>query len=236
MAWKKLKVANNVLEKGVHYQTQAYKKGTHNGIDMIGKGYATDWEVAIADGKVEEVAYSSTKGNYVGIRMANKYLVRYLHIKDNSIQVKVGNKVVKGQRVGYMGNTGYKNGKRVGTHLHFAVVNTAGNWVDPLPYLEGTKSFDNQDEWINGDYVVLYEKYLRESPEVKANNKARYNNLSAAAKAKCTKDKLGYAKYKVGAKINIKEFKKDSKGNLWGRTNTLWVCVLDSTGKQVQKV
>jgi len=235
MAWKKLKVVNKVLEKGVHYQTQAFKKGTHNGIDMIGKGYATDWEVAIHDGKVVEVAYSSSRGYYVGVKMPNNYIVRYLHMKEGSIQVKTGEKVKKGQRLGYMGNSGYYNGKRVGTHLHLAVVNTNGNFVDPLPYLQDTKSFD-KNEWVNGDYKLLYEKYLRESPEVKATNKARYKNLSAAAQAKCTKDKLGYAKYKVGAKINIKEFKADSKANLWGRTNTLWVCVKDSTGKQVEKV
>ena len=93
-----------------------------------------------------------------------------------------------------------------------------------------------EDVWSPGDYKLLFQKYLRKSPEVKSNNKVKYANLTENAKKKCLKDKLGYAKYKIGAEINIKEFQYDSKGNLWGRTNTLWVCVQDETGKQVKKV
>ena len=73
-------------------------------------------------------------------------------------------------------------------------------------------------------------------PQVKVTNKCKYKDLSATAQKKCIKDKLGYAKYKIGANINIKEFKRDNKANLWGRTNTLWVCVKDSSGDQVKKV
>lgn len=90
-----------------------------------------------------------------------------------------------------------------------------------------------QDEWLAGDYKLLFQKYLRKTPEVKSNNKVKWVNLTQNAKNKTLKDKLGYAKYKIGAVVNIKEFKYDNKGNLWGRTNTLWVCVSDSTGKQV---
>lgn len=93
--------------------------------------------------------------------------------------------------------------------------------------------------WQPGNYKLLYQKYLRKTPEVingEINNKCLYKNLNANAKKKCTKDKQGYAKYKVGAEINIKKFTTDSLGNVWGRTNTLWVCVQDSSGNQVKKV
>ena len=94
----------------------------------------------------------------------------------------------------------------------------------------------DQTYWNPGDYLVLYHKYLRSSAEVKTNNKVKYNNLTTNAKAKCIKDALGYAKYKIDARINIKDMKYDTKGNLWGKTNTLWVCVNDSSGKQAKKV
>ena len=102
-------------------------------------------------------------------------------------------------------------------------------------YIYPLVDFD-EDKWELGKYRVLYHKYLRSTPEVKSNNKVKYKNLIDKAKAKCIKDKLGYAKYKIDAEIDIKEFKTDSKGNVWGRTNTLWVCVEDKTGKQVIKV
>ena len=115
-------------------------------------------------------------------------------------------------------------------------------------YLSGTNSKNyvfegfihiknyNQDEWVIGDYKLLFQKYLRKTPEVKSNNKVKWYNLTAQAQSKTIKDKLGYAKYKIGAKVHIKEFKYDNKGNLWGRTNTLWLCVHDSSGNQVIKV
>lgn len=94
-----------------------------------------------------------------------------------------------------------------------------------------------QDEWIEDcNYKLLFQKYLRKTPEVKANNKCLWVNLNENAKKKCIKDKLGYARYKIGSTVNIKEFQYDKKGNLWGRTNTLWFCVHDSTGNQVKKV
>ena len=165
MSWIKLDVKEPVLEKGVHWLTQDFGNG-HNGVDIIGKGYATDWIISIAAGKVEECGYSDSRGFYVGIRINKNYLVRYLHMKEGSIQVKKGDTVIKGQRIGFMGNTGYtvKNGKkkRVGTHLHFAVV-YKGSFVNPLPYLEGTKKFTDEKPVDKIQYQVSLkssDKYL----------------------------------------------------------------------------
>lgn len=165
MSWIKLDVKEPVLEKGVHWLTQDFGNG-HNGLDLIGKGYSTDWIITIAAGKVEECSYSESRGYYVGIRINKNYLVRYLHLKEGSIQVKKGDTVIKGQRIGFMGNTGYiiKNGKkkRVGTHLHVAVV-YKGKFVNPLPYLEGTKKFTDEKPVNKIQYQVSLknsDKYL----------------------------------------------------------------------------
>lgn len=95
--------------------------------------------------------------------------------------------------------------------------------------------FDNVYEWTKGDYKVLNNKYLRSTPEVNNHNKVEWKNLTSNAKTK-TYPYNGYARYKKGAIINIKEFIADKKGNIWGRTNQLWLCVQDRTGYQVNKI
>lgn len=233
-----------VLFHNDHYMTTHFneeikingKKKTHKGLDLINRGKVkvpgkstADYIIAIDDGTVSEVDYSTARGFYVTITHKNGYKSRYCHLKANSIIVKVKQLVKKGQTIGYMGATG----EVTGVHLHLAILKN-NQYIDPLPFLTGDKNF-NGDSWELGDYVTLYQKYLRTSAEVKAGNKAKYKNLSASCKAKCIKDSLGYARYKVGVTVNIKEFKFDKKGNKWGRTNQLWLCVRDSNGDQVKK-
>lgn len=95
--------------------------------------------------------------------------------------------------------------------------------------------FDNVYEWTKGEYKVVNNKYLRSTPEVNNYNKVEWKNLTSNAKTKTYPDN-GYARYKKGAIINIKEFIVDKKGNIWGRTNQLWLCVQDRTGYQVNKI
>lgn len=71
-------------------------------------------------------------GNEVWIRHnknANIYMTKYAHLKKNSITVKTGNYVVKGQKIGEVGSSGASSGP----HLHFEVVGAKGfgNPVDP---------------------------------------------------------------------------------------------------------
>lgn len=140
-------VKNNVLEKKIHYLTSDYKtrnERVHNGIDMIGKNRNIDNIIAIDDGEVITSKYSTTAGYYVEIRHQNNYISRYLHMKKNSLQVNKGDRVVKGQLLGTMGNTGDSRG----AHLHFAVYDTNRIPQDPLPYLLGNLNF-NTDSFKN---------------------------------------------------------------------------------------
>lgn len=203
----------------------------HYGIDLVGG----DDVLAHTTGKVIKVVNKGSNGGTMcQIRLQHmNYQTAYYHLKSGSILFKKGDLVKEGQKIATMGNTGKSTGK----HLHFQIdKGSNATSIDPTDYAYGRKTLAPLENWETGDYRVLYHKYLRTSPEVKANNKCKYNNLSANAKNKCIKDALGYAKYKIDASINIKEFKTDSKGNIWGRTNTLWLCVEDSSGKQVKKI
>ncbi|MBO5358705.1 MAG: peptidoglycan DD-metalloendopeptidase family protein [Clostridia bacterium] len=139
------KYKNPVLKKGGHKVTSPFgmrtiwgKKQMHNGIDLVGEGATLDYIIAFADGVVKISKYSLTAGEYVRLYHGNGNYTRYLHMKKGSRTVKAGDKVLKGQVLGYMGATG----NVTGAHLHFDV-NVDGKYVDPAPYLEGVKEFDN---------------------------------------------------------------------------------------------
>lgn len=138
----KIEIKNKVLKEGVHYVTSDYKtrnqgRSDHNGIDLIGNNKNADYIVAIADGQVLTSKYSSSAGYYVEIRHFNNYISRYLHMTKNSITVKKGDFVKKGDIIGYMGATG----NATGVHLHFAVNDNKNDSEDPLPFLLGTNEF-----------------------------------------------------------------------------------------------
>lgn len=118
--------------------TQGYKS-SHKAIDL---GWSSTYGgpnhiiYAPADGKVTYVknAYKSTTtsktyGNYVKIDHGEKLVTLFAHLKYNSICVKVGDKVKKGQKIAIMGNTGYS----FGTHLHYEVI-LNNEKLNPLKY------------------------------------------------------------------------------------------------------
>lgn len=106
----------------------------HNGIDLNatndGKTGQTDYITAHTGGVVESVGYGISAGNYVKIRVDEKTLMVYYHMKNPCKLVK-GAKVNTGDRLGYVGKTGSATGK----HLHFGI-QYSGEWIDPEPYLD----------------------------------------------------------------------------------------------------
>lgn len=159
-----------VLEGGKCEITWGYSKGVHNGIDLVGAGYTLCWEVAHSDGVVvaakNDCNYntypngSRIYGNYVKIKHDDGYYTLYGHIKYNTVQVKVGDRVKKGERLGYMGNTGYSNGG----HLHWEVRNKNDVTIDPTPYLDkdlpNTPAPTPTHKWNIGDYVSIDGVYV----------------------------------------------------------------------------
>lgn len=118
--------------------TQDYKAGVHDGIDLTGPGYTFAWEIAHSDGVVVAIRNDcnwfedGSYGNYVKVRHDDGYYTLYAHGAYNTVQVNVGDRVLKGQRLMYMGNTGYS----FGAHLHWEVRNPSDTRIDPTPYLD----------------------------------------------------------------------------------------------------
>ena len=54
----------------------------------------------------------------------------YAHLNTNTIRVKPGDRVRRGQYIADSGNTGYSSGP----HLHFAVVRNAGMHLESVPF------------------------------------------------------------------------------------------------------
>ena len=165
MAYKKLTVKNPVLQKGNHYITldygYTYSNGSfHKGIDLVAAstaGQGADYIIAFADGTVtgyKNTFSGTTKdtgtngmGNYVIIDHGNGFKTRYMHMLKGSVKVETGDKVKKGQVIGYMGNTGNSSGR----HLHFDIsynkstygghLSNSRYYLDPKPYLKGEREF-----------------------------------------------------------------------------------------------
>ena len=145
--------------------TQAYKKGVHNGIDLVGAGYTLDYITAHTEGTVVAVRnnyktndkYGYSYGNYVKIKH-NGYYTLYAHMKYNSVTIKVGQKVLKGQVIGYMGNTGHS----FGAHLHFEVRDKNDNFINPTAYINA--DLPANDNPVEPDYtgVITYQAYAGE--------------------------------------------------------------------------
>lgn len=97
----------------------------HTGWDIAGNQGAQI--LAADDGTVVTAVYSSSYGNYVIISHGNGMATLYAH--QSKLAVTVGEKVTKGQLIGYVGSTGWATGP----HLHFEI-RVNGTPVDPANY------------------------------------------------------------------------------------------------------
>lgn len=98
----------------------------HNGLDWAGpRGTAI---VASADGVVKSAGRQGGYGNLVVIEHDFGIETYYAHL--NSIDVRPGQRVSRGQRIGGMGTTGASTG----VHLHYEV-RVNGRAVNPITYI-----------------------------------------------------------------------------------------------------
>ena len=99
----------------------------HKGLDFAGsKGTAIH---ATASGRVVRAGRFSGYGNCIDIDHGGGFITRYAHL--NSIDVKVGQEVSRGDRIGGMGTTG----RSTGVHLHYEVLRN-GEQVNPMTFIK----------------------------------------------------------------------------------------------------
>ena len=130
-------------------------KKHHNGVDIWQGGKVTYLE-AWADGKVIAVYKNdspTSSGHRVDVQstvMGKKVTWTYFHMVPGSIKVKKGDKVVAGQVIGKMGESGFATGK----HLHWEIwaghvksqpmagFNTGKGYYDPMKFCKAVIEFE----------------------------------------------------------------------------------------------
>ncbi len=98
----------------------------HRGLD-IGAAYGAPVE-AVKDGVVVGAEYLGSYGNMILIDHLDGLQTVYAHL--SGFNVDVGQEVLQGEVIGWVGMTGYTTGP----HLHFEV-RAGGEFVDPLGFL-----------------------------------------------------------------------------------------------------
>lgn len=98
----------------------------HKGIDMAAPTGTPIY--ATADGMVSKAEWFSSYGNFIAIGHGGDLETRFGHL--SRMAVSAGQRVRKGDLIGYVGSTG----RSTGPHLHYEV-RVGGMAVDPSPYM-----------------------------------------------------------------------------------------------------
>lgn len=98
----------------------------HKGIDMAAPSGTPIY--ATADGIVQKAEWFSSYGNFIAIEHGADVETRFGHL--SRLAVSAGQRVHKGDLIGYVGSTG----RSTGPHLHYEV-RVDGQAVDPTPYM-----------------------------------------------------------------------------------------------------
>lgn len=150
-------------------------------------------------------------GNAVKIKHSNGMYTLYAHLK--SVKVKKGDKVVKGQKIGVMGNTGNSYGR----HLHFEVRDKKDVRINPTLFINA----DLPNNPTGKRYILLFSKWMRKEPKV-ANNTIR--KIPSGTVIQAIDDKIYKAK----------------SGSIWTHVELSgtkgYVCIEDKSGKQAKEI
>ncbi|HSJ83021.1 MAG TPA: M23 family metallopeptidase [Acidimicrobiia bacterium] len=117
----------------------------HTGNDLMAPKMTEVY--AAADGIITVIATSSLAGRYIEIAHRDGWSTRYIHLNNDDIGtdnggadwaltvvpgLRVGSRVMAGQHIGFVGDSG--NAEGAGSHTHFELAYEGGE-IDPYPYL-----------------------------------------------------------------------------------------------------
>ncbi len=142
-------------------------KRKHEGIDIFApRGTPA---IASSHGYVSRVGENRLGGNVVWIAdTKNSQTLYYAHLDKQLVQP--GQRVVPGDTIGLIGNTG--NAKTTAPHLHFGIYRYGRGAVDPLPYVrksaEPAKITADLSRLGEQGRVSVQKAMLRSGPDTKA--------------------------------------------------------------------
>lgn len=109
------------------------KRKLHAGVDLV-SGRANTAIIAPEDGLVLEARRSTAPGGgygyFVKMRGMTGATHLFAHLVEGSIEVKKGQRIIQGQKLGIMGSTGASTG----IHLHWEVRGKIP--VDPIKWMD----------------------------------------------------------------------------------------------------
>ena len=117
---------------------------SHEGIDIFGKEDVEGYYpvVSVSEGTVEKIGWLTLGGYRIGIRSPHGGYFYYAHLSEYAKAFQEGDRVMAGELLGFMGNTGYGPEGTEGkfpVHLHFGVYITGSHQeeisVNPYPIL-----------------------------------------------------------------------------------------------------
>ena len=106
-----------------------YSTGPHFLFEVVAGGVNIAPVYATAAGTIEQAGWNGGYGRYVRINHGNGYETAYGHM--SGIAVAAGQKVIKGEIIGFVGSTGYSTGP----HIHYEVLADGQN-IDPFYVLK----------------------------------------------------------------------------------------------------
>lgn len=155
---------NNFRQTSQFGSQESFRKSPHKGLDLS-DGKSGSVIKALQSGKVITATYSKSAGNWVVVQQDDGSVAKYMHMLKTP-EVKAGQRVAAGQRIGQVGNTGDSKG----AHLHLQIEQN-GKPIDPKQYLEGLKTGQSVAEQLqsldqavselnqlNGDVLAVNEE------------------------------------------------------------------------------
>jgi murein DD-endopeptidase MepM/ murein hydrolase activator NlpD len=117
----------------------AYRADMPNGHegDDIFAGYGTP-VVAVQNGIITGAGTTPIGGNNIHLTTSRGDYFYYAHLSRFATGLVLGQQVMAGQTIGYVGDTG--DAKGTPTHLHFEIHPDGGAAVDPTPYLDAWRA------------------------------------------------------------------------------------------------
>ena len=205
------------------------------------------WVLATDDGTIIKIEKQKTGGNVIYLKHKTGIVSVYGHLE--GIIVKKNQKVVKGEHIAKMGNSGVSTGE----HLHYEMHSKGSNMyaksdIDPMKFLQVGKSQqvlntannkklkdkflyvpENSKFEVARSYRLLEEKALRTSPQL-INNIISVKDTKKSIRKNLTSNKPNdKAFYKLGTDVFVTKLVEDNT-RLWGKVDNCYIVLRNQDG------